>query len=76
MEAQTDEIMEAKKKEAYRKGVAVIVLLAFLTISEYWIGAVAYYWWAAILGIAILKSFFVVRDYMHIGRLFAADEEL
>lgn len=76
MEAKTDEIMEAKKKDAYRKGVAVIVLLAFLTISEYWIGSVAYYWWAAIMGIAILKAFFVVRDYMHIGRLFAADEEL
>jgi hypothetical protein len=76
MEAKTDEKTETRKKEAYRKGVAVIILLAFLTISEYWIGAVAYYWWAAIIGIALMKSFFVARDYMHIGRLFAADEEL
>jgi hypothetical protein len=37
---------------------------------------VAYYWWAAIFAIAVLKAFFVVRDYMHIGRLFASDEEL
>jgi len=76
MEAKTDEIMETKKKEAYRKGIAVLILLAFLTISEYWMGIVAYYWWAAIMGIALLKAFFVVRDYMHIGRLFASDEEL
>jgi hypothetical protein len=76
MEAKSDDVMETEKKEAYRRGVAVIILLAFLTISEYWIGTVAYYWWAAIIGIALLKSFFVVRDYMHIGRLFAADEEL
>lgn len=76
MEAKTEEALQTKKKEAYRKGIAVMVLLFFLTISEYWIGAVAYYWWAAILGIALLKAFFVVRDYMHVGRLFAADEEL
>jgi hypothetical protein len=69
-------MLENKKKEAYKKGVAVLILLVFLTISEYWMGVVAYYWWAAIMGIALLKAFFVVRDYMHIGRLFASDEEL
>jgi hypothetical protein len=53
----------------------VIILLAALTIGEYWLGAVAAYWWAPILGVALLKAFFVVRDYMHVGRLFASDEE-
>ena len=75
METNTDEVMEEKKKEAYRKGVGVIILLFFLTLSEYWLGVVAYAWWTAILAIALLKAFFVIRDYMHVGRLFAADEE-
>lgn len=75
MEEKTDEKLEEKKREAYRRGVGVIILLFFLTLSEYWIGVVAYAWWAAILGIAILKAYFVIRDYMHIGRLFEAEAE-
>jgi cytochrome c oxidase subunit IV len=75
MEAKVDEKMDEKKKEAFRKGIAIILLLFFLTLSEYWIGVVAYAWWAAILAIALMKAFFVVRDYMHIGRLFEADVE-
>jgi hypothetical protein len=67
--------MEEKKKDAYRVGVVVLILLAVLTIGEYAIGSVAYLWWAPLLGIAVLKAFFVIRDYMHIGRLFAGDEE-
>ncbi len=75
MEAKVDEKMEEKKKDAFRKGIAIIILLFFLTVSEYWIGVVAYAWWTAILALALLKAFFVVRDYMHIGRLFGADVE-
>lgn len=67
--------MEEKKKEAYRVGVVVLILLTVLTIGEYAIGAIAVQWWAPLLGIAVLKAFFVIRDYMHIGRLFAGDEE-
>lgn len=75
MEAKVDEKMEEKKKDAFRKGIAIIILLFFITVSEYWIGVVAYAWWTAILALALLKAFFVVRDYMHIGRLFGADVE-
>jgi hypothetical protein len=66
---------EQKKKEKLSAGVAVLILLAALTLGEFWIGAVAHVWWAPLLGIAALKAFFVVRDYMHIGRVFAGDEE-
>ena len=75
MNTKSDDNIDAKKREAYRKGISVIVLLIFFTLGEYWMGAVAYNWWAAILAIALLKVFLVVRDYMHIGRLFAAEEE-
>ena len=66
---------EDKKKQAYRVGQVVFLLLAVLTIGEYFIGAVAPVWWAPLLGIAILKAFLIVRDYMHIGRVFALEED-
>ena len=67
--------MEEKKKEAYSIGLMVAFFLAVLTIGEYFVGLVAYEWAAVLLGIAALKAFFVIRDYMHIGRLFAGEEE-
>ena len=66
---------EEKKKAAYRIGVVVLIILIVSTIGEYFIGSVASLWWAPLLGISLLKAFFIIRDYMHIGRLFAADEE-
>jgi hypothetical protein len=68
--------MEESKRQAYRIGVTVFLLLAVLTVGEYFIGAVAWAWWAPLLGIALLKAFLIVRDYMHIGRVFAAEEEV
>jgi hypothetical protein len=67
---------EEKKKQAYRNGLVVLILLVTFTVGEFFIGAVASYWWAVLLGIALLKAFFIVRDYMHIGRLFASEEEV
>ena len=75
METNVDEKMIQKKKEAYRRGIAVIILLLFLTAGEYWLGSIAYDWGMIIFAIALLKAFFVLRDYMHVGRLFAAEEE-
>jgi len=70
--------MEDKKKQILRNGTAVILLLVFLTMAEFLIGAYVKIWWGAafLLGIAALKSFFVIRDYMHVGRVFASDEEV
>ena len=66
--------IEEKKKQAYWKGVVVLIMLATLTAGEYFIGIVAYMWWAPLMGIALLKAFFVARDYMHIGEVFAPEE--
>ncbi len=76
MEETMDKNLEEKKKQAYRAGAAIMILLIAFTIGEYWIGSVANTWWAVLLGIAVIKAFFVIRDYMHIGRLFAAEEEV
>jgi hypothetical protein len=67
--------MDDKKKLAYRVGLTVLIMLAVLTVGEFFIGYVASIWWAPLIGIALVKAFFIIRDYMHIGRLFAADEE-
>lgn len=66
---------ENKRKEAYRTGVVVMILLGILTIGEFFIGSVASVWWAPLIGIALLKAYFVVRDYMHLPRLFNPDQE-
>ena len=78
MDTKIDEKYEAKKKELYRRGISIIILLIFLTLGEYFIGAVAYAWAfvaTILITISVIKAFFVVRDYMHVGRLFASDEE-
>lgn len=66
--------MDEKKQQAYRVGVVVLILLAVMTIGEFFIGAVAPVWWAPLLSVALLKAYFIVRDYMHISRLFADEE--
>ena len=67
--------LETRKKEAFRIGAGVFFLLAVLTLGEYWVGSVASAWWAPLLGIALIKAFFVIRDYMHLPRLFSGGEE-
>jgi len=64
-----------KKKQAYNAGVVILILLAVLTVGEFLIGSVASIWAMPLLAIALIKAYLIVRDYMHIGRVFARDEE-
>ena len=66
---------EEKKNQAYLVGIGVMMLLTGLTIGEYFMGAYASAWALPILLVAAVKAFFVVRDYMHVGRVFSGDEE-
>jgi heme/copper-type cytochrome/quinol oxidase subunit 4 len=66
---------EDKKHQAYLVGIGVMILLTGLTIGEYFMGAYASAWALPILLVAAIKAFFVVRDYMHVGRVFSGDEE-
>jgi hypothetical protein len=70
-----DSALEEKKKEAFRLGAGVMFLLAVFTFGEYWLGSVASVWYVPLLAIAVIKAFLVVRDYMHLPRLFAGEEE-
>ena len=69
--------MVIQKQQAMKTGTMVIILLLAFTAVEFFIGANLKLWWGAVLLLLIgaLKSFFVIRNYMHIGRLFAADKE-
>jgi len=65
-----------KKKQAFRVGTTVLILLVFLTIGEFIVGSIVVGWAGVLIGIALIKAFFVIRDYMHINRLFNPTEEV
>ena len=66
---------EKKRKAVYEKGLIVLVWLAVLTIGELWFALMEIPWWSMLVVIALVKATLVVRDYMHIGRLFSGEEE-
>jgi len=70
--------MDEKKKQAYGIGNAILIVLLALTVGEFLLGNFADVWslvWAPLIGISLLKAFFIVRDFMHVRRLWAGDEE-
>lgn len=72
-----DELME-KKNQKYAIGFAIAIVLFVLTVGEFMlaeVGATYGSWIAVLLLIAILKASMVVREYMHIGKVFAPEEE-
>ncbi len=66
---------EKVKSQRYEKGVFVLIILVSLTIGEFWFALFGVTWWSILILIALGKAFLVVRDYMHIGRLFSGEEE-
>lgn len=56
-------------------GAWIMFILAVLTFGEYLVGVIAPPWGKLLLLVAAFKAFFVIKDYMHIGRLFAPTEE-
>jgi hypothetical protein len=62
-------------KKAFQIGLTVLILLAAFTIGEYFIGSIAIGWTTPLWIIALIKAFFIIRDYMHLPRLFIDGEE-
>ena len=67
--------MMDKKKTVFESGLIVLVWLAVLTIGELWFALMGIPWWSILVAIALIKATLVVREYMHIGRLFTGEEE-
>ncbi len=66
---------ETKLKEAYALGGFVLLILAVFTVGEFILATIATSWGGVLLFIAIAKAFFVIRDYMHLPRLFSEEED-
>ena len=71
-----NETPEKLRSKRYRLGVNVLIVLGLLTVVEYVASrfGVTFVW--VFIFIALIKAFLVLRDYMHIGRLFKEEELL
>jgi hypothetical protein len=65
---------EQHKSEKYKAGIIVFVILAVLTAAEFGVSQVGNLA-LVLIAIALLKAILVVRDYMHIGKVFYGEEE-
>lgn len=63
------------RRAALNRGTWVALMLAVLTFGEYLVGVIAPPWGVLLLVVAAFKAFFVITEYMHVGRLFSSDEE-
>ncbi|MFZ4655785.1 MAG: hypothetical protein ACOYNY_02155 [Caldilineaceae bacterium] len=61
------------KAAAFRMSLIVAAALAILTIGEYFL-ALVYSGAALLLLLGLVKAYFVVNFYMHISRLWTAEE--
>ncbi len=75
MEKQVSDERNNKKGEVLRIGLVVFILLIALTLVEYFIGSIAIGWTWPLWIIAIIKAAMILRDYMHVNRLFTGEEE-
>ncbi|MCG8347812.1 MAG: cytochrome C oxidase subunit IV family protein [Chloroflexales bacterium] len=63
---------KAKKATALRRGVVILVILAVLTIVEYFVGVSFNSAWLLLL-IALIKAWVVLQYFMHLPRVFSAE---
>jgi heme/copper-type cytochrome/quinol oxidase subunit 4 len=63
-----------EKNRLYRLGFIVLIILGVLTLLEFALSQlnVSVVW--VFMLIALVKAFLVLRDYMHIGKLFKEEE--
>jgi hypothetical protein len=67
---------ENQKKPDYSVNILVLIILVMLTAGEYYLGVIATSDIAGVmLAIGLLKAFFIVKDYMNIGRVFSGEED-
>lgn len=67
---------ENTKKPDYSVNQMVMIILAVITLGEFILGVIAKSSLSSIfIGMGVLKAWFIVVNYMNIGRLFQNDEE-
>ncbi len=63
------------RQQALYSGLWILLMLAVLTIGEYIVGVIAPPWGGILIVVAAFKAYWVLTEYMHIGRLFSNEEE-
>ena len=63
------------RRSALYMGGWIFIMLAVLTFGEFLVGAIASPWGPMLLFVAFFKAFWVIKEYMHIGRAFSPDDE-
>jgi hypothetical protein len=63
------------RKDALNAGMWIFLMLGVLTIGEFIVAVIAPPWLWALWLAATWKAIYVVKDYMHIGRVFSGEEE-
>lgn len=66
---------EEALKADLKRGGYIFMLLAVLTVGEFIVASIAAPWVFVLWTVAAWKAFLVVRDYMHLGKIFKSDEE-
>ena len=61
--------MEEQKKQAYKVGMTIFLLLVVLTIGEYFIGITPNPSIVLLFIIGLVKAALIVQIFMHIARL-------
>jgi hypothetical protein len=67
--------VEDRRKEQLRNGLIVLLLLGVLTFGEFLVAVIAPPWTLILWIVAVWKTIYVAKDYMHIGRVFGGDGE-
>ncbi len=70
----TEVVPEKRKSAHYKTGIIVILILAVFTAIEFTVSQIGN-WIAVLVVIGLLKAFLVIRDYMHVGKIFTGEEE-
>ncbi len=64
-----------QKSSLYQYGFIILAVLAVLTVAEFLVAQYTTGLALVLFVIAMVKSFLIVRDYMHLPRLVHGDEE-
>lgn len=70
----TTRTYEQHKAGKFKAGIIVFLILAVLTAAEFFVSQIGN-WVLVLIVIALLKAILVMRDYMHIGKVFYDEEE-
>ncbi len=64
-----------QQSQEFRHGLFIFIILAVLTAGEFLIARLSALLWIPLFIVALAKVYFIMRDYMHISRVFESDEE-